>query len=474
MLLRLISGLFKRTAREPAPDTPVAPRGAMVADDGTARPALNLHLDPAFAASPEMSVEAHPELRSSALLHSHYLADITPSALFDIHKRYGRMFEDEVPQAERGLHRVEDANPQRRLRLGYLSPNFSAHSVAFLIEPVLPHHDRSAFEVYGYHTAAVRDETTERIEASLDTMRQVEDLTDLQLARRIADDRIDVLVDLAGHTLGGRLGVFARRPAPVQITWLGFPDTTGLPAMDYRITDAIADPPGAEARHTERLLRVPGSFLCYRPPPDAPAVSSRDGAAHVVFCSFNTLEKVNDSVIALWSRVLHAVPGSTMLLKSGLLAQPEVAQRIRAAFAAQDIAEGRLELRGWLDDPQRHLELYGGADVALDTSPYNGTITTCEAMWMGLPVVTLAGAAHMSRVGASLLSSLGLQDLIAGTPDDFVDIAAGLARDPERLRALRASMRPRLKASALLDHAGFARKLEALLRQAWRDWCSRR
>jgi protein O-GlcNAc transferase len=474
MLLRLISGLFKRAASE-TPPTPVAARGTLVADDGTRRPAVNLRGDSAaLAASSEVSVEAHPELRSAALLHTHYLPDITPQALFDIHERYGRMFEDEVPDTERDLHRVDDANPQRRLRLGYLSPNFSAHSVSYLIEPVLAHHDRSAFEVYAYHTARARDAITDRVEASVDTLRQVHDLTDRELAHCIADDRIDVLVDLAGHTLGSRPGVFARRPAPVQITWLGYPDTTGVPAMDYRLTDAIADPPGAEARHTERLLRVAGAFLCYRAPSDAPAVSSRAASTHIVFCSFNTLEKVNDPLIALWSRVLRAVPGSRLLLKSGLLAQPAVAQRIRAAFDAQGVEEDRLELRGWLEDPQRHLAAYGGADIALDTSPYNGTITTCEAMWMGVPVVTLAGEFHMSRVGATLLTALGLEELIARTPDEFVDIATALAGDRERLAALRASMRPRLQASMLLDHAGFTRKIEALMRQAWTQWCDRR
>lgn len=474
MLLRLVRSLLgKKRAEAPNTEDVDPRRGTMVARDGSARPAVRLDVAPG-ADPAAIDVEAHPELRSAALLHTHYLPEVTPAAIFDMHRRYGRRWLGEVPTAERELHRVSRDPKRQRLRIGYVSPNFSSHSVAYLIEPVLACHDRDAFEVYAYHTAARRDATTERIEASVACFRQVDALTDPQLARRIADDRIDVLFDLAGHTSGGRLGVFARRPAPVQITWLGYPDTTGVPTIDYRVSDAITDPaPEADARHTERLLRLPGAFLCYQPPPGAPAPVARETPAdRVVFCSFNTLEKVNATIIALWARVLGAVPGSRLLLKAGLLAEPAVAARVRNAFADHGVESSRVELMGWAERPADHLATYGRADIALDTFPYNGTITTCEAMWMGVPVVTLAGEAHMSRVGASLLGALGLDALVAHTADAYVETAASLAQDVARRSTLRAGLRERFAASALLDHAGFTHKLESAIRTAWIEWGS--
>lgn len=471
MLLRLIFDLFRRAPRAVDPAAP-APRGTAVADDGTRRPTVSLRVDAAGSGSPEVTIEAHRELRSCALLHSHYVPGVAPQALFEMHLKYGRMFEDEVPPAERELHRVVP-EPHRRLRVGYVSPNFAEHSVAYYSEPVIASHDRSAFEVYCYHTSGFGDETTQRFAAAADVWRDVHALSDSALARVIADDRIDILFDLAGHTLDGRLGVFARRPAPIQITWLGYPDTTGLTAMDYRITDQIADPPPeADTRHTERLLRLPGAFLCWKPSPAAPAVAPRDSAAgEVVFCSFNGLHKLNDRVIALWSRVLQRVPRSRLLMKAGLLTQPEIAERIRRDFAAHGIEPERLDLEGFTDDAAALLACYGRADVALDTWPYNSPTAVCEATWMGVPVVTLAGEAHMSRVAASLLTAAGLGELVAATADEFVDIAVSLARDAPHRRALRAALRPRMAASPLLDHAGFTRTLEAALRAAWVEWC---
>jgi predicted O-linked N-acetylglucosamine transferase (SPINDLY family) len=478
MLLRLLSALIRR--KPEIREAPVvaprgldsAARGAAVLPDGSARPAVRIHVDAGYDLS-DIAVESNADLRSAALFQTHFLPEASPDALFDLHRRYGAMLEAET--AKLALPpRAVDADPHRRLRIGYVSPNLGSHSVSYFIEPVLAQHDRSAFEVYCYHTGPYCDETTERIEASVDVWRQVDALGDDALAKLIADDRIDVAVDLAGHTLLGRLAVFARRPAPVQITWLGYPNTTGLSTLDYRISDAIADPePAADARHTERLLRIPGSFLCYQPPLDAPDVAHREtGAGEIVFCSFNTVQKVNDKVIALWARVLNAVPGSRLLIKGGrVLEQQSVAQRLRDAFDAHGIDASRLELHAWIEERADHLALYGTADIALDTWPYNGTTTTCEAMWMGVPVVTLVGESHMSRVGATLLEAVGLNALVARTPDDYVASAAALASDIARRRALRATMRARLSASPLLDHAGFTRKLEAAVRGAWVDWC---
>jgi predicted O-linked N-acetylglucosamine transferase (SPINDLY family) len=422
----------------------------------------------------ELSPDSQPLILSSVLFQSHYLADVSPRALFEMHCRYGRLLAPELPTPARPFYDV-DPDPDRRLRVGYVSPNFSRHSVGYFIEPVIAHHDRSQVETCCYYTNRSIDETTSRIEASADRWRHVHGMSDDALARLIVEDRIDVLVDLAGHTAFGRLPVFARKPAPLQLTWLGYPDTTGVSAIDYRVTDAIADPAGAEARHTERLLRIPGLFLCYQPALDAPEITVRDTAPDaVVFCSFNMLEKVNAQTVLLWARILREVPGSRLLIKAGILRHEPTAVRVRECFAAHGVDDTRIELVAWVEDRASHLGLYGRADIALDTFPYNGTTTTCEALWMGVPVVTLAGEAHMSRVGATLLAATGLDDLVARTPEAYVNTAVMLARNPERRREMRASLRRTLEASPLLDHAGFTRKLEAGIRRLWREWCDAR
>jgi protein O-GlcNAc transferase len=510
MLLRLLSGLLRRKPRheqrgaaDPESDSLAAAlnRGAALTESGQLSSAVQVYTDAAIAhpreAAPQIrlgnvllrlwrveeAVEAHSKalelaaaprslILSAVLFQSHYRADVSLDALFGMHRRYGRLLAEELPRLPRPRYNVEP-DPDRRIRVGYVSPNFSRHSVGYFIEPVIANHDPTAYEIHCYYTNREADDTTARIEASAERWRHVHGMSDDALARLIAEDRIDVLVDLAGHTSLGRLPVFARKPAPVQLTWLGYPDTTGVPAIDYRVTDRTADPAGSEARHTERLLRIPGVFVCYRPPSDAPDVSLRESAPdEIVFCSFNTLEKVNARTVAIWARILRELPGSRLLIKAAMVKHEDAARRVREAFAAHGIDSERVELVAWAEDRAAHLDLYGRADIALDTFPYNGTTTTCEAMWMGVPVVTLAGEAHMSRVGATLLAAAGLDDLVAETPEAYVNAAVMLARNPERRHALRASLRRGLEASPLLDHAGFTRKLEAALRGVWREWCN--
>ena len=412
-----------------------------------------------------------PEVFSDYLLWSHLTAEPDPATVFERHARFGRMMASRVPPLYAGRHR-NAPDPGRRLRVGYVSRNFLRHSVAFFAEPVIAGHDRTRFEVYGYHTHSVVDETTQRIASRVDAWRHVGVEDDETLARRIFDDGIDILVDLGGHTKRNRLGVFARRPAPVQITWLGYPDTTGVAGIDYRITDEIADPaPEADARHTERLLRLPAPFLCYAPPADSPAVALR-GPGPVVFGSFNMLAKVNDATVGLWSRVLCEVPDSRMVLKSAALAHRETAARVLSAFEARGIARERIVLKGWADERSDHLAAYGEIDIALDTHPYNGTTTTCEALWMGVPVVTLEGVAHMSRVGSTLLRAVGLSELVAPDAGAYVAAAVALGREDARRTALRAGLRARLEASSLLDAQRFTRGYESALRHVWEEWCA--
>jgi protein O-GlcNAc transferase len=351
----------------------------------------------------------------------------------------------------------------KRVRIGYLSPDFRGHSVASFIEPILARHDRGRFEIYCYANLGHPDATTERLKGLAEHWRDIYPLSDGEAALLIADDGIDILVDLAGHTSGNRLPLLARRPAPLQATWLGYPDGTGLPEVDYRITDRLSDPPGtSDLLHCERLIRLEPSFCCYQPPGYAPEVAPPPclASGRVTFGSFNNLAKVTPELISLWARVLSAVPGSRLLMKCSPLADAEVCERIRQAFEACGVAADRIELSGGEAQPADHLARYAELDIALDSFPYNGTTTTCEALWMGVPVVTLAGTRHASRTGLALLTNCGLGELVTQSPEEYLELAVRLAQDFGRLAVLRAGMRQRMARGPLLDAARVTLELE--------------
>jgi predicted O-linked N-acetylglucosamine transferase (SPINDLY family) len=330
---------------------------------------------------------------------------------------------------------------------------------------VIESHDRSKFFVIGYSSFVTPDEVTDAIRARCDAWRDITNLDDERAAALIREDRIDVLVDLGGHT-NSRLLLFARRPAPAQATWIGYPNTTGLRQIDYRITDAIADPPGeADALHTEKLLRLPDGFLCYRPPDEAPATDRADGP--VTFASFNNFSKVTPRAIDAWAEILRQVPQARLMLKAKGLNEPVMQERARESFVSRGIDAQRVEVSRQQPSRREHFEQYRSVDVALDTFPYNGTTTTCDALWMGVPVVSLAGRTHVSRVGASLLARVGLNELVAGSVDAYVGAAVELARDSTRLHALRSELRDRMKRSTLTDAVRFTRAYEESLRTAW-------
>ncbi len=294
------------------------------------------------------------------------------------------------------------------------------------------------------------------------------------VAEVIRNDRIDILVDLAGHTASNRLPLFARKPAPIQAMYLGYPCTSGLASMDYKLTDAQADPPGlTEALHTEQLCRLPHSAWCYSAQPNCPEVAQAPFLArgYITFGSFNAMSKLTARMIQVWSSILQIVPNSRIVLKNLSLGDASTAQRIGTAFAQHGIAPDRVELRGSEPDRARHLRTYDLLDIALDPYPYHGTTTTCEALYMGVPVVSLAGAAHVSRVGLSLLVSIGLPELVAQSAEEYVRIAVELAGDNDRLSMLRQTMRQRMQCSPLMDEAGFVRDLESAYRDMWRRWC---
>ena len=367
--------------------------------------------------------------------------------------------------------RGKDPDPGRRLRVGYVSPDFREHSVSRFFLPLIENHDRKAVEVFCYGDVKRPDRMTARIRELADHWRSIVGLGDDAVARQIWEDRIDILVDLAGHTGGNRLLVFARRPAPVQVTWLGYPGTTGLGVMDYRLTDHVADPEGdADRWHTERLVRLSEGFLCYAPPEEAGEVCSLPALkeGRVTFGSFNNFSKMNEQVAAVWSRILLSVPGSLLMLKSKSLRDAGVRGRCLEMFLRNGISEDRIVFEGYARTVKDHLLLYNRVDMGLDPFPYNGTTTTCEALWMGVPVVTLKGGRHAARVGASILTRVGLSDLIADTKEAYIRKAVELARDPGRLKALRAGMRDRLRKSTLLNGPGFAAAMEAAYQGMWR------
>lgn len=411
-----------------------------------------------------LAEQPNPNTHSNLLFALNFLPDIPPEEIFAEHRRWHTLYAApltaSVPVA---AHRTVEG---RRVRIGYLSPDFCHHAVAYFIEPVLAAHDRTRFEIFCYANVPSPDRFTTRLRDLAEHWRDIARLDDEAAAALIRADELDLLIDLAGHSAGHRLLVLARRPAPIQATWIGYPNTTGLDAIDYRITDHVSDPPGqTEAFHSEKLVRLPGPFSCYQPDPDAPPVNALPAATSgtVTFGCFNQFAKITPAAIELWARILAAVPASRLLLKSRGLGDPALAARIRSLFAAVGVAPERLTLNGDELSVHAHLSLYHGVDIALDPFPYTGTTTTCEALWMGVPVVTLAGRTHVARVGASLLTHTGLGEWIGTTPDHYAEIAIAAAQDFPRLTELRETLRARLHASPLCNRAAFTRDLEAAL-----------
>ena len=409
------------------------------------------------------------DVYDSLLMTLFYLPGGSLERSLAAHWRYDRLFSPQpVPPPP-----ARPREPGRRLRIGYVSDELKEHFAGYFIEPLVRAHDRSEVEVFGYSGIRHPDAATGRLKGLCDHWRETLDVGDEVMAGWIRDDGIDILVDLSGHSAPNRLPVFARKPAPVQMTWLGYPATTGLAAMDYRLVDPVTDPEGvAEPAACEALVRFRDGFICFQPPAasdvrTAPFLES----GRIRFGSFNNLNKTAGPVIALWAALLRRVPEATLTLKDWRLSSPDVRRRVEADFAERGVAVERLELLSWADDRAGHLEACHRLDIGLDTFPYNGTTTTCETLWMGVPVVTLLGDRHVSRVGASLLTRIGLDDLVAGDEDAYVEIAAALARDPGRLAGLRQGLRQRMLTSPLCDATGFARRIEDAYRIMWRRWC---
>jgi predicted O-linked N-acetylglucosamine transferase (SPINDLY family) len=415
-----------------------------------------------------------------------------------LHRAWGRNIEAQVSEGRIAprARLVRD----KRLRIGYVSGDFRRHSVMYFLGPILRLQDRSRFELYCYSNLDREDSLTRQIRQLDLVWRDITSLSDEAACRQIVEDQIDLLIDLSGHTGGNRLGIFARTPAPLQATYLGYPNTSGLSVMHYRIVDAITDPPAGDgieppdAYCSERLARLPGSFLCFSPPSEnlasapvpMPAATDNDPFSapilpgtpesrrgFLTLGTFNNSKKIDVKTAVAWGAAMRAIPDCRLLLKGKPYQNAEAREQLFRILSHGGISPARVELRGNAPSLEEHLSQYNDIDIALDTFPYNGTTTTCEALWMGVPVVTLAGQAHASRVGASLLHSLGRPAWIAHSPDEFAEVCRSLAADPAARSQLRQQLRGDLIGSPLMDEAAFVRRLEAFYLKAWADLCDR-
>jgi protein O-GlcNAc transferase len=414
----------------------------------------------------------YPNCYSNLIFSMIYNSHYEPRTIFSEHlnfaKRYAEPLRSEIP-----LH-TNERNLSKRLRIGYVSPDFRQHSVAYFIEPVLAYHRKEYCEIFCYADVKVPDIVTRNISEYPDHWKSIVNMSDEKVAELIYSDKIDILIDLAGHTSNNRILLFARKPAPVQVSWIGYPATTGLSTIDYKIVDHYTDPLGiTDMFYTEKLIRMQESFLCYSPYKDSPDAGNLPilSTKHITFGSFNNFTKISPEVLSVWKKILHKIPNSRLIIKSKSFSDSRTRHNIMHIFTREGIHEERIELLSWEPFKINHLDKYNHVDIGLDTFPYNGTTTTCEALWMGVPVITLAGKTHASRVGVSLLSNVGLNKLIANTPEEYIDLAVSLASDIDMLQFLRKNLRDMMMRSDLTNAERFTANLENNYRTMWQHWC---
>ncbi len=427
----------------------------------------------------EKAIELDPGHLLAQFNHAfahNYSYSKSPEQIFQAHLRAANWLESTHPPEappEGTRHALNRNEQARRIRLAYVSSDFRQHSVAHFILPVLAHHDRERFEVFAYHTHRRVDELTQRVRQHAEHFRHAANLNDDQLGDQILADQIDVLVDLNGLTNGHRLAMLARRVAPLQLNWIGYPNTTGLAQMDYRVVDGLTDPPGQSERYcSEKLLRLPRPFLCYAVPEPlpAPAVSQapclRNG--YITLGSFNALPKLNPPLLRHWAGIMQQLPDSRLLIKNFGMDFDAPREQVRGLFKQHGIHQDRLLFAGKTASQKEHLRFYEQVDISLDSFPYHGTTTTCDSLLMGVPVVSRTGPDHRSRVGLSLLSAVGLESLVASDENSQRGIVTALAANPDELQDLHANLRSRLMQSPLADATRLTANLEAELLNAWR------
>lgn len=405
------------------------------------------------------SPHASAESRSRALLLLNSLPKMDAETIYACHRAWATS----LPASNKLMNSSKPVVPEI-LRIAYLSPDFREHSVGFFIEPLIAAHDKTRFSIFCYSNRVERDSTTARIEQHATEFVDVSGLSDEELVDRARSDDIDILIDLAGHTRDSRIAALRKRMAPIQITYLGYPNTTGLDTVDYRISDPHVDSDNG-TRYSEHLLRLPQSFLCFDRFVEVDRIGSSpcEKTGDITFGCFNNLRKITPDVVAAWSKILNAVAKSRLVIKSRRADTSIVRSNLLAAFAGHEIDPARIELRSSCDTRAAHLASYNDIDIALDTFPYHGTTTTCESLWMDVPVVTFAGQAHAQRVSYSILKNLDLEQLVAWDESAYVNIALGLSKDFGALSALRRSIRTRLEQSVLCDSQQFARQFEQAL-----------
>ena len=425
------------------------------------------------------AMELAPEHNAAAinyLLAINYCEDLPPAFVAAEHFRVAQRWARQRSPAD-VFEQSRDLG--RPLRIAYLSGDFSNHPVGKLIQPIMAAHDKSAFKVYAYSDSARDDFWTGRIRESCDAFVDVHGKPDDVLLARIRADRIDLLIEMTGYTNGhNRLGVIAAGAAPVQISFLGYPNTTGLAGMDYRLSDLFCDPPGrTESLHSERLVRLNRGFLCYRPPAELPPLRSASARAPgpVIFGSFNNPIKISPGAMAAWARILRETPESRLRINYfRSFASEWLRERWQAAFASQGVDPGRLEFLTGTPSVEDHLRMIDGVDVALDSFPYQGTMTTLETLAVGVPLVTMMGETYVRRTSSAILLRLGFDDLLTTNVDDYVSAAVALAHARSELGTLRSAIRERFLGSELCDIPAFVAELEMVYRQLWADWCDRK
>jgi protein O-GlcNAc transferase len=392
----------------------------------------------------------------------------SPQEIFDVHCRWGASVAKKYPGQSFSDH---NKDPERILRIGYVSADFCRHPAASFLEPLFKNRNRSGFEMFCYSQGKIHDDKTDEFKRNADRWIDIREMDDDAVEAAVRRDAIDILVDCTGHMADNRLPLFARRCAPIQISWIGYPNTTGLATMDYRFTDAVADPPGEKKLFTEELVRLDGCFCCYSSPPATPPVASLPASANgfVTFGSLHSIARLNSAVVALWAAVLKSVPASRLLIFRTTLNQ-EIIGRLTENFRAGGIGPERVDFLHEVPS-EGHLALYNKIDILLDTFPWSGHTTACEALWMGVPVITLRGNRHAGRMVASVLTCLGVSEFIAENENEFVSIAELTASNIKDLSRLRTGLREKMRPSKLCDGLTFAREVEKRYREMWRTWC---
>jgi len=418
-------------------------------------------------------VEIEPDscvAQSNSLLYLNYCPEISSNELFEYHVNWGQQFHYEPKNK---LHFSNFPDPDRPLRIGIISPDFRGHSVGYFIEPLLVHYNRKVMEVFCYAHVPNPDQTTKTVQKKVNQYIQIHKMNDRELAKRIRFDGIDILVDLAGHTANSRVRAMIFNPAPIQMTYLGYPTTTGLKHIDYRITDAIVDPEGdSDSLHTEKLIRLEPHFFCFPPLGNSIPVSQLPALKkkHITFGGFHNTSKISDSVIRLWADVLRQIPDSDIIFQAAAYDDPDVVRYFQSCFEHYGIHSNRMKYIGKVPF-DHYLKLHNTIDIMLDTFPWTGHTTSCHALWMGIPILTLDGNRHSSRIGKCLMNALGLSEWVARDQQAFIKNAHDFSQQIESIDKIRKGLRKRILKSTISHKQKYVQSLENTFRNVWEKWC---